>query len=138
MVAEWLARTPYVPANGVRVLSFTELCAEPHHTILSFIIITHCICPPCTNRLKTKLFKCVPQRSFIIIQQCLSCYFFTDMSEGDGSSLSVNGGNFTSLCPNGSEWIWYTLGECTQDSRDMSSVVLGLLSIACFIVSSFP
>ncbi|TSO77771.1 Bile acid receptor [Bagarius yarrelli] len=65
------------------------------------------------------------------------------MSDGDGvlssrSILSADGGNFSSLCPNGSEWIWYTLGECTQDSRDMSSVVLGLLSIACFIMSSFP
>ncbi|NP_001316246.1 lysosomal amino acid transporter 1 homolog isoform X1 [Ictalurus punctatus] len=65
------------------------------------------------------------------------------MSDGDGvlsssSFLSSDGGNFSSLCPNGSEWIWYELGECTQDIRDMISVVLGLLSIACFIVSSFP
>ncbi|XP_027007361.2 lysosomal amino acid transporter 1 homolog isoform X3 [Tachysurus fulvidraco] len=65
------------------------------------------------------------------------------MSEGDGvlsstSFLSSDGGNFSSLCPNGSEWIWSKLGECTQDTRDMASVVLGLLSIACFIVSSFP
>ncbi|KAF4072535.1 hypothetical protein AMELA_G00264140 [Ameiurus melas] len=59
------------------------------------------------------------------------------MSDGD-DVLSSDGGNFSSLCPNGSEWIWYGLGECTQDTRDMSSVVLGLLSIACFIVSSFP
>ncbi|XP_053481602.1 lysosomal amino acid transporter 1 homolog [Ictalurus furcatus] len=65
------------------------------------------------------------------------------MSDGDGvlsssSFLSSDGGNLSSLCPNGSEWIWYELGECTQDVRDMISVVLGLLSIACFIVSSFP
>ncbi|KAK3566146.1 hypothetical protein QTP86_028461 [Hemibagrus guttatus] len=65
------------------------------------------------------------------------------MSDGDGvlssrSFLSNDGGNFSSLCPNGSEWIWSTLGECTQDTRDMASVILGLLSIACFIVSSFP
>ncbi|XP_026783703.3 lysosomal amino acid transporter 1 homolog [Pangasianodon hypophthalmus] len=55
-----------------------------------------------------------------------------------GRFLSSDGGNFSSLCPNGSEWIWSVLGECTQDTRDMSSVVLGLLSIVCFIVSSFP
>ncbi|KAI5095314.1 lysosomal amino acid transporter 1-like [Silurus meridionalis] len=65
------------------------------------------------------------------------------MSDGDSiqarQSLLLNdGSNFSSLCPNGSEWIWSNLGECTQDARDMSSVVLGLLSIACFIVSSFP
>ncbi|MCJ8734736.1 hypothetical protein PDJAM_G00238800 [Pangasius djambal] len=65
------------------------------------------------------------------------------MPDGDdvlssGSFLSSDGGNFSSLCPNGSQWIWNVLGECTQDTRDMSSVVLGLLSIACFIVSSFP
>lgn len=46
--------------------------------------------------------------------------------------------NFTSLCPNGSEWVWEGLGECAQDARDMASVYLGLLSILCFLVSSFP
>ncbi|KAM3872197.1 lysosomal amino acid transporter 1 homolog [Diretmus argenteus] len=46
--------------------------------------------------------------------------------------------NFTSLCPNGSEWIWDGLGECAQDARDYASVFLGLLSILCFIVSSLP
>ncbi|XP_017266695.1 lysosomal amino acid transporter 1 homolog [Kryptolebias marmoratus] len=47
-------------------------------------------------------------------------------------------GNFTSLCPNGSKWVWEGLGECAQDGRDMASVFLGLLSIVCFLVSSFP
>lgn len=47
-------------------------------------------------------------------------------------------GNFTSLCPNGSKWIWEGLGECAQDGRDMASVSLGLLSIVCFMVSSLP
>uniref|UniRef100_A0A3Q0S6Z3 Lysosomal amino acid transporter 1 homolog n=1 Tax=Amphilophus citrinellus TaxID=61819 RepID=A0A3Q0S6Z3_AMPCI len=46
--------------------------------------------------------------------------------------------NFTSLCPNGSKWVWEGLGECAQDARDMASVYLGLLSILCFMVSSFP
>ncbi|XP_073724270.1 lysosomal amino acid transporter 1 homolog [Misgurnus anguillicaudatus] len=46
--------------------------------------------------------------------------------------------NFSSLCPNGTEWIWVGLGECTQDARDMASVILGLLSIVCFMVSSMP
>lgn len=59
------------------------------------------------------------------------------MSAKDGV-LSNDEGNFSSLCPNGSEWIWYTLGECTQATRDMISVILGLMSIVCFIVSSLP
>lgn len=47
-------------------------------------------------------------------------------------------GNLTSLCPNGSQWIWESIGECAQDARDMASVYLGLLSILCFMVSSIP
>ncbi|MGH0183850.1 UNVERIFIED_CONTAM: hypothetical protein FKN15_013081 [Acipenser sinensis] len=47
-------------------------------------------------------------------------------------------GNFSSLCPNGSVWVWEGLRECAEDSRDMASVVLGLLSIVCFMVSSLP
>ncbi|XP_038579219.1 lysosomal amino acid transporter 1 homolog isoform X2 [Micropterus salmoides] len=47
-------------------------------------------------------------------------------------------GNLTSLCPNGSKWVWEGLGECAQDARDMASVYLGLLSIFCFMVSSMP
>uniref|UniRef100_A0A1A8FSW6 Lysosomal amino acid transporter 1 homolog n=1 Tax=Nothobranchius korthausae TaxID=1143690 RepID=A0A1A8FSW6_9TELE len=47
-------------------------------------------------------------------------------------------GNFTSLCPNGSRWVWEGLGECARDGRDMASVYLGLLSIVCFMVSSLP
>uniref|UniRef100_A0A3Q3XBY6 Lysosomal amino acid transporter 1 homolog n=1 Tax=Mola mola TaxID=94237 RepID=A0A3Q3XBY6_MOLML len=47
-------------------------------------------------------------------------------------------GNMTSLCPNGSQWVWEGLGECAQDARDMASIYLGLLSILCFMVSSLP
>lgn len=46
--------------------------------------------------------------------------------------------NFTTLCPNGSEWVWDGLGECAQDGRDMASVFLGLFSITCFMGSSMP
>ncbi|XP_067270407.1 lysosomal amino acid transporter 1 homolog [Pseudorasbora parva] len=55
----------------------------------------------------------------------------------DGLVLGGDG-NFSSLCPHGIEWIWYGLGECAQDARDVASVVLGLLSIFCFMVSSIP
>lgn len=57
------------------------------------------------------------------------------MSDG---LFKLNTQNFSSLCPNGTEWIWVGLGECTQDARDMASVILGLLSIVCFMVSSIP
>ncbi|CAL9702572.1 unnamed protein product [Knipowitschia caucasica] len=47
-------------------------------------------------------------------------------------------GNFTTLCPNGTKWVWDIIGECADDARDMASIYLGLLSILCFMVSSFP
>ncbi|NXP24925.1 LAAT1 protein, partial [Scytalopus superciliaris] len=43
-----------------------------------------------------------------------------------------------SECPNGSRWIMDVFHECAQDSRDISSVILGLLSIFCFAAASFP
>uniref|UniRef100_UPI0037E8CAEA lysosomal amino acid transporter 1 homolog n=1 Tax=Semicossyphus pulcher TaxID=241346 RepID=UPI0037E8CAEA len=52
--------------------------------------------------------------------------------------VMTNDGNFTSLCPNGSKWVWEGLGECAQDARDMASIYAGLLSILCFMVSSLP
>ncbi|XP_012671144.1 lysosomal amino acid transporter 1 homolog [Clupea harengus] len=63
------------------------------------------------------------------------------VTDGALSRISVgefNDGNFSTLCPNGSVWVWEGLGECAQDSRDMASVILGLLSIVCFMVSSLP
>ncbi|XP_054465248.1 LOW QUALITY PROTEIN: lysosomal amino acid transporter 1 homolog [Anoplopoma fimbria] len=47
-------------------------------------------------------------------------------------------GNLTSLCPNGSTWVWDILGECAQDARDMASIYIGLFSIFCFMMSSVP
>ncbi|XP_019126441.1 lysosomal amino acid transporter 1 homolog isoform X2 [Larimichthys crocea] len=55
-----------------------------------------------------------------------------------GAFGSTTQGNFTSLCPNGTEWVWEGLGECAQDARDMASIYLGLLSILCFMASSLP
>ncbi|XP_028597422.2 lysosomal amino acid transporter 1 homolog isoform X1 [Podarcis muralis] len=49
-------------------------------------------------------------------------------------SLSMN----FSDCPNGSQWVWEIFHECAQDGWDISSVVLGLLSIFCFAAASFP
>ncbi|XP_033015331.1 lysosomal amino acid transporter 1 homolog [Lacerta agilis] len=50
------------------------------------------------------------------------------------SSLSMN----FSDCPNGSQWVWDIFHECAQDGWDISSVVLGLLSIFCFAAAAFP
>ncbi|XP_026188326.1 lysosomal amino acid transporter 1 homolog isoform X2 [Mastacembelus armatus] len=55
-----------------------------------------------------------------------------------GASGWTSQDNFTSLCPNGSKWVWEGLKECAQDARDMASIYLGLLSILCFMVSSLP
>ncbi|NWY60378.1 LAAT1 protein, partial [Chionis minor] len=41
-------------------------------------------------------------------------------------------------CPNGSRWVMDVFNECAQDSRDIASVVLGLVSIFCFAAASFP
>uniref|UniRef100_UPI00398F78F0 lysosomal amino acid transporter 1 homolog isoform X2 n=1 Tax=Pristiophorus japonicus TaxID=55135 RepID=UPI00398F78F0 len=47
-------------------------------------------------------------------------------------------GNFTIDCPNGSRVVWNILQVCTEDGRDMASVALGLFSVVCFMVSTFP
>ncbi|NXD88137.1 LAAT1 protein, partial [Halcyon senegalensis] len=41
-------------------------------------------------------------------------------------------------CPNGSRWVMDVFNECAQDGRDIASVILGLVSIACFAAASFP
>lgn len=53
-------------------------------------------------------------------------------------ALGASSENFSSICPNGTKWVWDILKECADDERDMASIYLGLLSILCFMVSSFP
>ncbi|XP_072887980.1 lysosomal amino acid transporter 1 homolog [Hemitrygon akajei] len=53
------------------------------------------------------------------------------------SSLYL-GGNFTTECPNGSRYVWDILQVCTEEWRDIASVVLGLFSVICFMFSAFP
>ncbi|NXG66989.1 LAAT1 protein, partial [Hemiprocne comata] len=43
-----------------------------------------------------------------------------------------------SECPNGSRWVMDVFNECAQDGRDITSVILGLVSIFCFAAASFP
>ncbi|XP_055366538.1 lysosomal amino acid transporter 1 homolog isoform X2 [Betta splendens] len=63
---------------------------------------------------------------------------WTDGVLSRGSLGGTSQGNLSSLCPNGSQWVWEGLGECAQDARDMASVYLGLMSIVFFMVSSLP
>lgn len=63
---------------------------------------------------------------------------WTDGLVTQGAFGATGDGNFTSLCPNGSQWVWARLGECAQDARDMASIYLGLFSILCFMVSALP
>ncbi|XP_070812199.1 lysosomal amino acid transporter 1 homolog isoform X2 [Pituophis catenifer annectens] len=51
--------------------------------------------------------------------------------------FSFPSGN-ASDCVNGSEWILNVFHECARDGWDIASVVLGLVSIACFAGASFP
>ncbi|XP_053546270.1 lysosomal amino acid transporter 1 homolog [Bombina bombina] len=46
--------------------------------------------------------------------------------------------NFSDCPPNSSQWIWNVFSECANEGRDVASVVLGLVSILCFVASSFP
>ncbi|KAG8142200.1 hypothetical protein E2320_006154 [Naja naja] len=55
----------------------------------------------------------------------------------DPHKFSYRSGN-ASDCVNGSEWILSVFHECAQDGWDIASVVLGLVSIACFAGASFP
>ncbi|KAG8431745.1 hypothetical protein GDO86_020160 [Hymenochirus boettgeri] len=57
-----------------------------------------------------------------------------DGAPDNGSSFPAN----VSICPNGTQWIWILLEECTMDARDQASVYIGLLSILCFMMSSLP
>ncbi|XP_061114154.1 lysosomal amino acid transporter 1 homolog [Conger conger] len=60
-------------------------------------------------------------------------------SRGVFSRGSLGWSGFGNIsCPNGSQWVMDGLRECAQDARDMASVIMGLVSILCFMVSSMP
>ncbi|KAG8581054.1 hypothetical protein GDO81_007537 [Engystomops pustulosus] len=42
------------------------------------------------------------------------------------------------LCPDGSPWIWQLLEQCVQDAWEYWSVLIGLLSIGCFLFAALP
>lgn len=42
------------------------------------------------------------------------------------------------LCVNGTQWIFYLLGECVVNVWEYSSVVIGFVSVVCFLLSTLP
>ncbi|XP_019358748.1 PREDICTED: putative uncharacterized protein PQLC2L [Gavialis gangeticus] len=42
------------------------------------------------------------------------------------------------LCINGTPWIWHLLEECVENAGEYWSVVLGLISIVCFLFAALP
>eukprot|EP00076_Gallus_gallus_P010314 XP_004943602.1 putative uncharacterized protein PQLC2L isoform X1 [Gallus gallus] len=43
-----------------------------------------------------------------------------------------------SLCINGTPWIWHLLEECVENAWEYCSVVIGLISIVCFLFAALP
>ncbi|KAM6326499.1 LOW QUALITY PROTEIN: lysosomal amino acid transporter 1 homolog [Podargus strigoides] len=42
------------------------------------------------------------------------------------------------LCINGTPWIWHLLEECVENAWEYWSVVIGLVSIVCFLLAALP
>ncbi|CAI9596155.1 unnamed protein product, partial [Staurois parvus] len=42
------------------------------------------------------------------------------------------------LCPDGSDWIWQLLEQCVENSWEYWSVIIGLVSIVCFLFAALP
>uniref|UniRef100_A0A665W250 Solute carrier family 66 member 1 n=1 Tax=Echeneis naucrates TaxID=173247 RepID=A0A665W250_ECHNA len=61
-----------------------------------------------------------------------------------GKSLDVAAVNWTApvpgrpLCVNGTPWILYLLEECVDNVWEYCSVVIGLISMFCFLLSTLP
>ncbi|KAF3848088.1 hypothetical protein F7725_021116 [Dissostichus mawsoni] len=60
-----------------------------------------------------------------------------------GKSADVAAGNWSSppgrlVCVNGTPWILYLLEECVDNVWEYCSVVIGLISMFCFLLSTLP
>ncbi|KAM9358789.1 lysosomal amino acid transporter 1 homolog [Symphorus nematophorus] len=61
-----------------------------------------------------------------------------------GKSVEVSTANWTApapgrpLCVNGTPWILYLLEECVENVWEYCSVVIGLISMFCFLLSTLP
>ncbi|XP_061227593.1 lysosomal amino acid transporter 1 homolog isoform X4 [Neopsephotus bourkii] len=59
------------------------------------------------------------------------------------SQLNTHAFNISSiedrrLCINGTPWIWHLLEECVENAWEYWSVVIGLISIVCFLFAALP
>uniref|UniRef100_H3A870 Solute carrier family 66 member 1 n=1 Tax=Latimeria chalumnae TaxID=7897 RepID=H3A870_LATCH len=41
-------------------------------------------------------------------------------------------------CPNGSKWIWETFRQCTEETCDYASAVIGMISMAVYVLAAIP
>lgn len=61
-----------------------------------------------------------------------------------GQVMDVSGANWSvpalgrPLCVNGTPWILYLLEECVENVWEYCSVVIGLISMCCFLLSTLP
>lgn len=61
-----------------------------------------------------------------------------------GKSVDVAAANWTApalgrpVCVNGTPWILYLLEECVDNVWEYCSVVIGLISMFCFLLSTLP
>ena len=63
---------------------------------------------------------------------------------GTGGGDVAVGANFSNptlsgpLCVNGTGWILYLLEECVDNVWEYCSVIIGLISMFCFLLSTLP
>ncbi|KAL7990945.1 hypothetical protein Chor_014375 [Crotalus horridus] len=53
-------------------------------------------------------------------------------------ALNISPVEAKKLCLNGTPWIWHLLGECVRNAWEYWSILLGLISIACFLFAALP
>nr|CDS31326.1 PQ loop repeat containing protein 2 [Hymenolepis microstoma] len=47
-------------------------------------------------------------------------------------------GSLEAECPGGLDWAWYGLGECIRTTRDVVSIVFGIMSIISWVIFGLP
>ncbi|XP_063163950.1 lysosomal amino acid transporter 1 homolog [Candoia aspera] len=53
-------------------------------------------------------------------------------------ALNISPVDTKKLCLNGTPWIWHLLEECVRNTWEYWSIVMGLISIACFLSAALP
>ncbi|XP_015727724.1 putative uncharacterized protein SLC66A1L isoform X2 [Coturnix japonica] len=53
-------------------------------------------------------------------------------------AFNISAAENRSLCINGTPWIWHLLEECVENAWEYCSVVIGLISIVCFLFAALP